>query len=415
MFTNYRFELIKRIGVNDWDFSNPIVIDEFQVPVISSRANDERSSFDFELSNFNNFWARQINPRDIVTISRVVNGDVFGSEDVLLTGLVNDTGVNISSDSNELKVEGFDYSDTILSAITFVDATNLSVVDMFQVALDFINTYAPQFAVTWHPDNPTVKSNGEPFPVVGKELFNRSMRDILLRYSNKEETQDGNYYWFVTPERELVWRQASPDISYTFDYLTDDYLEVSDGKDTSDVKNYVIVKGGRDPANKQIQTFVQDLSSISRHGQRFKIIPEIARDAEYLNKKDMDSLGITDAKFPDTYPFTTTWGSLANLDSNGVPQPVEVNSDNDYVNAIREHTILAMRKVGRDYIETRKFGKYELELSFLPGKGWRLGDLVDVVNYPFPDLSSSKTLRVVGVDYGVDIDKYFLREDEGTI
>ena len=422
MYVNYRFELTKRLGVNEWDTSNPIVIDEFAVPTISVRTGDERGSFSFDLDNFKDFWSENVNPRDIITVSRVINTDSFSSEDVLLTGLVNNSGVSIGSDENLLKVEGFDYSDTIMSAITFVDSENLRVDEMFVEALNIVNTYAPQFGVEWDDDNPSLNSQGEPFPVVGKKLFNISMREALLKYSGKNETGDGNYYWYVTPDRKLVWRQSSQSIDFTFDYVVDDYLELKDGKDTKDVVNFVIIKGGRDPTGKQVQTFVQDLSSIGRHGQRFKIVPEVARDAEYLNKQDMDSLGITEGRFPESYPFTTTWRSLAKIEG-GVPQFVEVGDSGwtekenreDYVKAIRDHTLLNIRRTGRDFIDTRKFGKYELQISFLPGKGWRLGNLVDVVNYPFPDRTSSKTLRVVGIDYGVDIDTYFLSEDEGTI
>lgn len=415
MFVSYRFELVKRLSTNNWDFGNPITIAEFEAPKISVRLDDERNSFSIDLSNFNNKWLREISPRDIVTVSRVVNSSVFSQSDVLLQGLINNNGVVVDSSTNRVKVEGYDYSDTVMMAITNVDAKNLTIPEMFIESLNFINSAAPSFGVTWDSGNPLLNSKDESFPLVGRRIFNKSMREALIKWSNKERTEDVNYHWYVTPERKLIWRPSSKDVSFVFDYEADDFLELKDGKDVNDVRNYVIVKGGRDPAGKQIQTYVQDLSSISRHGQRFRILSDVSRDAEFLNKQDMDSLGIEGERFPDSYPFTTTWPSLDNLDSGGNPQPVTVNTNEEYVAAIRNHTTINIKQVGRDYVETHKYGKYELEVSFVPGKGWQLGDLIDVASYPFPDGSSSKTLRVYGVDYDVDIDTFFLSEDLGSV
>ena len=409
MYVNYKIELNKRIGDSDWDLDETTNVDEFSQPVVTQKIDAERNDFSMVVPNFLDEPLTTFNPRDMITLKRVINSTSFSEEDVLIRGLISDTKLDKSSGTNTLRVEGFDFSDMLLNAITFVDATNLTITDMMKQALNNIQVYNENFAVTWSDSNPELTSTGDAFPIVGESLFNKSLRGIFLDYSSDSTTGDGNYYWYINKDKELIWRRRTLSVNQEFNYTEDDYAEIKDGKDVDDVRNWIIVKGGRDPANKQIQTLVQDLPSIARHGIRHHIIPSVSKNAEYYNKLDMDSIGNTTGKFPDSYEFTTTWVSK----STGAV--VEVANDEEYVNALRNHVTEILREKGRAYLDQRKYGKYQLEIGFLPGREWGLGDVVRVINYPFPDGATEKRLRVVEINYGVDIDSFVLEEDEGTI
>lgn len=417
MYTNWRIQVIPYDeGKGDWVLGDAEEIGRFSRPLFTIREGDNRNSFDLTFKELGVSKVSKLRMNDMLLIFRSVNTDSITEENLLMNGIIGSSTVDKKEDSDEIKVEGYDFSDSVARAITFVDAQNLTIPQAFRRAIQFTKEQAKSFRLTWHPSNPELNSEGQPFPIVGERIFYKPMRFLFTQWSANDRTGDGNYYWFITPTRHLVWRKRTEDVDDSFDSTTDSFVSMKTGVDKEGVINYVIVKGGIDPAGSPVEMPYWDSVSVARHGQRFKLIPSIAKTAQTYNDADMKSLGIEDSRFPreEDYSFTTTWKSLAK----DPPDFVTVANDTEYVRAIQDHMKVVMSKEAERVVKNHLWGKFELQVGFKPGqKNWVIGTVVEctVPGLFEPDVPVSKKLRVEKIQYSDTVDTYTLREDIGSV
>ena len=412
MFVDYKVTWTPRIN-GDWDSANSEVVTGVFDVLTNMSLGKTRDTFSFKLTGFNDVVSK-FNATDKMVISRAIDSTVHDESTIIFNGLIRVESDTVDNAKDEVRIEGKSFSEVLLNSITFIDATNLTIDQALKQAIEFVPLYSPGFNVVWKDSNPTTRLDGTSFPVVGERWYNKRLGELFERYSSKIYTRDSvNYYFFVNEDNELVWMPQEDDSNGEFNSDTDVFVSLKDGKDVNDVVNFVIVKGGFDPAGQQIQFRYQDFSSSARHGLKFKVIPSISKNAQVLIKQDMDSLGITTGTLPSialgsSYSFFTTWSSVV------TGAPVEVNNDNAYVAAVRSHTLEVLRREAFEYVEARKNGKLKLSVSFKPGvKAWVPGSIITAVN---PRLfGGAKNLRVQSVQRGAEVDVFELAEDEGTL
>jgi hypothetical protein len=384
---------------NAWSTS-AITLTEYFDPQVQLATGDGKDSFSFKATNFNNTLSNYFKPNDKLIISRAVNTTTIASSDVIITGSVKNVPEETSGTTNQIRVEGNNFSDTMLGGIVFFDPNGATIPNAIQAALASVGNYNSNFVVTWSSTNPTVDSNGNAFPAVTEKWFNRPIKDFIIKYSTDQATGDGNYFGYVNASNEFVWGKKSGAEAYTFDSTTDDYTRLRINKDLKDVKNWVIIKGGTDPNGSPIQTRVEDLSSIARNGLKPYILTSITKSAETLVKVDKDFYGVTDMK-DASYPLTPPWssGSVVNYIA--------------YVAALRVYVEAQCKVEGNSFLQGRSGGKLKVDVSFPPGKAWGRGDLIAC---NIPSISSiMKKLRVVEIQYTDDSDTFTLVEDIGSL
>jgi hypothetical protein len=304
---------------------------------------------------------------------------------------------------DQIRIEGYNFSETIMSGIVFLDAYTLTVSDAIQAALTSLELYAQQFRVTWNTDNPELKrDNVTAFPVVGEKYFNKPIKTVLEKLSTDEATADGVYYWYVNKDNELVWRPRTNDTTGSFNNQTDNYQSLKIGKDIKDIKNYIILKGGLDPSNKNIQTKYYDAASVAKNRARYHILVDENKKASTLYTADNAKAGVASLKdaFPAGFVPTWTTASYANYDA--------------YLTAFRNYVKQeVLVPLGRQFVEQRKDGKLSITVSFQPGKGWILGQLVPCTITAIG--AAVKNLRVTDIQYTTDEDIFTLVEDLGSL
>lgn len=434
-FTNWK---IYRIPYDDgWDIADQVEITQFYDPLLQVALGEGRDSFAFKLVNFNDTYDNAVGANDQITIYRTTDTLVATDTDILMVGSVTNTPIEETGTANTVRVEGVNRSETLMDAIIFKDFQGTPINEALQEALENANSKNKNFQVTWDPTNATARSNGTAFPTVTERFFNVPIKKVLEQYSTASATGDGNYYWYVTNDNKLRWFQQDDPSSntYTFDNTTDEHRSLKIGKDTSDVRNYVILKGGYDPAGKQIQTRYVDESSVAKHGQKFKLLISKNTTGQQLvdsdRKRDYGDLA---ANQTTTYPditssaYTTTWAwpGASGVTIKGTT--IEVTKDalitinegsesankSAYTKVLREVVKLRLESEGENFVKLFKGGKLKVDLEFRAGtKSWVLGDKITC---SISNLSGEpKVLRVTEIQYSTTSDIYSLEEDVGSL
>lgn len=395
-----------------WD--SPTTLSEFSRPLVEVNSGEAKDSFSITFNNFNGTYNNLFQPQDKITISRVVNATTFGTADVLIVGAVKDPPYNQSASRNEVKIEGYNWSEAIFGAMVFIDPAGQTIPSVIQTALNHVKLYASNFQITWHPSNPSVTTTGAAFPAIYKQYKNVPLLKLMEELSSNIITQDGSYFWYVDLNNYLVWRPISGGNAQTFSSSTDVFKAIKSAKDVKGIINYVVVKGGRDPNGTAIQDKYIDAVSAAKNGNKYYWYSDPGIQAETLNLLDMDKSDPTKKgkhtqRFPYSYSFTCAWASQATA---GTYPTVASNAD--YVATLRSEISYRMNQLGNQILRDYKNGKLSVDLTFEAGtKTWQL---LDRVQCTIPEIfSGSKWLRVREISYSSDTDIYSLTEDVGTI
>jgi len=384
------------------------VIKRFSTPNIIVTSGDGRDSFEFTVKT-NASVSSNIEPQDKVLIKREVNSSQFDSDSVIMNGAVNKVPKTDDASKETITVKGNNYSKTLMDATVFRDVRDLPVDEALQEALNSIENYAPDFSVDWNSNNPSTKTNGDPFPEVGERWYDKPMRNILEDYTKDSNTEDGDYYYYVDTNNTLVWRPETDNVSDVIDN-TFPYKSLELKRDTEDVVNFVKVKGGTLPTGGAIEAQYIDFGSAGKNGLRFKAIQGNENYVDSLHNQTMNSLGADDEDIRPSeisgfsYPISAS--TVAWQTSN------DINSDQEYFQSLKAAVQSRLQDDGKDVVDNQKFGYIEIELEISPKHNiFQLGELFDNQLEDF----TSNELRVQEVQYGEVIDVVTLREDEPSV
>ncbi len=404
-----------------WSGSGTVISDAYD-PMISVALGDKKDTFSFKLNNAYDRWDNYFQPNDKVEISRVTNTTVFAADDIKMVGIVRKIPAEASGVQNELRIEGYNYSESVATGIVFINPLNKNPMEIVSAAVDNLRLNNSNFTVTYSNTNPTTKKNGTAFPTYSQKYFYKPLSKVLEEQLSDAYTQDGAYFWWVDKDAKLQIRADTAGSVHTYNSETD-LVTVSykEDRDTSQVRNYVIIKGGTDPAGLPIQTRVSDTSSITKHGMKFYFMVSNKKYAESLNQEDMvKSWGTSQAtsRYPTSYPFTTSWYAsyTDTIESVSVVagSQVTVNSDAQYSAVLRQEVITKLKADAQQVIDGTKFGKLKVDIATNAGsKAWILGDRISCT---IPKIGAvNKLLRVKEIQYTTEIDTFSLEEDIGTI
>jgi len=401
--------IVWRLSYEKFDgesYASPVDLTDFRDIKLSLSIGDGRDSFSFVVSNIDGTYDDHFTPNDKFTIYRKEydGTDNWTDSNVLMRGSVSNDPLTHSYSKEDVRISGYNFSETLMGALTFIDATNLPIDVALQDSLTNVELFNENFKVGWASTNPSVKySNGEAFPDCGERFFNKPVKYIIEKYSAGNKTEDGNYYWYVNSNNDLVWDKRRSNSTESFDAETADYSELKVKKDIKDVKNFVIVKGGYDPKSNIIQTRYADYVSIAKNGFKFHIMVDENKTAATVLENDKVQFGV-DNMADASYPLTPYWTTQSQT------------SFNNYVGAFRAYIKEQLEIIGKDYIDYRKYGRVAVDIMVKPSNDlWELGAVI-ACNIPQMDaVNTAKLMRVENISLGTSQDLYVLKEDVGTI
>lgn len=408
-------------------------VTQFHDPILEVNLGDGKDSFSFKVQNGNGDFDNYFKSRDKITIYRVSNTETITTNDILMVGSVSQNPYEITGRKEQLSVKGYNYSESVMGAIVFVDATAMDIPTAIQEALDQAGDRTPNFRVEWYTGNKSTTTTGGSFPTVGKRYFYKSIKQMLEELSANKFTNDGNYYWYVNNDNKLVWKSRDSFGTGSFNDSTDAYKSIKIGYDTSKVINYIIGKGGITPSGQPTTVYEPNYPSIAKHGMKFYYWISDTVTVQSLVKDDLDKDGADNAA---VYPpslgssFTTKWVYLgddsSDLDNGTVvtygstitfdtaTTGSEANSQADYNQALKLHIQAELKRHARQMLNVRSLGQQQVDIEVQAGQlSWGLGDQISVI---LSQLGSSPvTLRVQEIQYTTDIDTFSLVQDIGSI
>lgn len=386
---------------NSYNLASSTIIERFFDPVVTTNTGSGRDSFSFKINNFNNELDLLWNNNDRVLIYRTVNNNVFTDSDLLMTGVLRKIPETVSYNQDMQRFEGYNYSETLMDAICFIDAQNLTTDSTLQNAINSVANFNQNFKVTWNSSNPSTTSIGGSFPIVNQRFYNKPLKDVIEKLSKESYTNDGLYYWFVDVNNTLVWRKRDNVISGSFNVNADDFISMSVDKDTNDVKNYAIIQGGTDPKGNPLQTFYADFSSINKHGYKYYFMTDDNALAKSNFTADL-ALANTDSLSGISFPFIPSWTSES------------FANESAYVAGFRDYHKAQLKILGQDAIKNLSKGKVKVSIVRRPSSSsWGLGQ---VIACTIPSVSVGvKNLRVEEVQFTTTADTFSLVEDIGSL
>lgn len=418
MFVTWKVELYQ-LQSNGTHSTTAINIDSAYDISFRTNIGDGKDSFQFKVKNFGNKYDDYFQIGDRVSIYRKVDSSTIASSDILVNGTITEIPIDEDSSRNHVVIKGNNYTETLMQALAFVSAEGLTIPQFFQQALNSVNANNPNFQVTWASSNPSTKQDGSAFPTVNETWNYKSILMLLEKYSSKKYTEDGNYYFYVNTDNELVWKPRNQTPVGSYSASTGYHKMIKVRRDKKGVVTFVIAKGQRTPSGLPISTFVQNSPAMAKHGFKPYLMISQANYVDNLTQLDRNTYpssfdeGDTN---PNTYNFTTAWNSLVTATSPTMTpgNPVTVSNDKEYNIAIRNQVKYLLKQDAQTIIDLNKNGKLQVQLDFSPGAvGWGLGDVITVT---IPEAGkSNEFMRVAEVNYGQSTDSFVLEEDEGTV
>jgi len=411
---------VERFAFNgtSWSGTGTVIADIYD-PIISVAIGDKKDSFTMKLNNPYGQWDNYFQPNDKLQISRVTNTNTFDADDILMVGVIRDIPTETDGMHDEVRLEGYNFGEAISTGIVFIDTVAMNPMEIIQEAINSLALQNSNFNVTWSSLNPTTKKDGSAFPDYDKRYFYKPLSKVIEEMLSSPYTQDGSYYWWVDKDNKLQIR-ATTDTGTPYDYNSETDLTTvayRDGRDTKDVKNFIILKGGLDPSNKPIQVVYRDYASINKHGVKYYFAVSKTIDAQNLNQLDVGEVAASD-KYPSSYPFTTVWYASYTKTVSGISvvsgSQIEVNSDTEYREVLREEIKTQLILQAEEIINGTRFGKLKVDITTTAGaKSWQLSERVSAT---IPKIQTTpKLLRVVEIQKTTETDTFSLEEDVGTI
>ena len=225
VYVTWKLERYARQSADGGWEASPTEITEFYDPLVRVNTGDARDEFSFKVSNTNNEFDNYFQAQDKIVISRKLNSTSLASSDILMVGVVKAVPVEEDGSKDLVRVEGYNFSESILSGFAFTDPTN---VEINQAIVDVVNSIKAQntnFGATAALDSAgghvaATTTSGGSFPVVGERWYNKSAKEFLERFSTNASTEDGRYYWYINKDNELVWQPMLDTATDSYDSST---------------------------------------------------------------------------------------------------------------------------------------------------------------------------------------------------
>ena len=433
MFVRYKIEHYSRTSDTAWGSATEMT--DYSSVEVKTALGSKKDYFSFRIKT-NNTLANTIRVRDKIKIYRKVNDTgSFSDSDLLLAGVVTALPIEVTANSQYIRVEGMNLGEVLASTIAFVsDYDERTPFQIIQQALNNANIINGNFKIGWNSGNNTYltkkKDGVTDMPKYFELEFNKPLVDIIDKYIQEKYTQDGDYYWFINNSDEIVIRPRQSSNITSFLSGTSSNYGYKISVDSKDVKNFAVIKCGRNAYDDPIQTKYPDYASISKHGTKYLFITDtynIARDLMNGDKLNYPDSFTNEDNFPDSYPFTTYWKVSNDIgQSNGTTinpsnptmttgSAVTVTTNKEYNTAITKEAERRGLQFGRSVIAERSSGKKMLELHYPLTAHKLIGDTIKVTISYGGVFDSQEELRIEEAWYKNNENIYYLVQDVGSI
>lgn len=395
------------------DVNIDIKSDTFQMQVFGETTINFSS---YDLDDRFEVFAKNVADGEDITDIDTEDTTIFDSTFIYSGVLNNWKYTNADDGSRQFIIQGANVSERLLKTMLPAGyitggSFNYTAPDIIKNLIELTNEYSSGKDIMWHPDNPTVMSNGQPFPEISYSSDYKPVYQMIADISKEDKTGDGVYYYYIKGDHTgnyLVWRKRNstipPETTLTENI---DFVKPTIEYGIWDTVNFLIINGGKDPRGNGILTFYIDSASAGQIGVRGKYFPMDI--AEALHKyEQVNSPGdfADDTRFPSgaSYPYST---KFVNPYLNIVSE--SISNEAEYVSWFRKTVKTLSKYNGKAYVDKYKYARFKMSCEAAIG----VNNLVvgQVYNIVCPSIGwtnvagvdNTKNLRLVDIKYHVGI------------
>lgn len=385
---------------------------------VSLKLGELNDTFSFKIPNINGTYINSFNLQDKIQIYYLLNSATADSTNLIMPGLIKRIEERVTEGKGkELTISGVSFGELMVNGLTFADVSNVTAFEYIQAALNNVKLNVPKFPVTWNAGNPLLyKYSGESggdqvfagaaFPDIfgggSVSYFNKSLNKILERFLNEDYTGDGRYFWYINTQNELVIRKRMTVITGNITEGTDAIVSMQIDNDTSDIRNFIVVKCGNDPAGHPITTSYRDNVSMAQYGMRYWLL-KTADAGDLLEQcKNSTASWSSTSMYPPAYPFTCPWKDINNA-------TVTASSDSDFVAKFRTQVKVLGENNGKQFAASHNKGYKRIVLELPPTLNWKIGDIINCT-IPSYNLTNFR-IRVYEIEYNNNSTILTLKEE----
>ena len=402
----YKIELYKRKtdGSGGWETTAETISGHFNKRV-QRAIGSKKDTFSFNLMNsYNKYFSptSKFENGDLIKIYAKKNSMTITIDDLLLAGTILNV-VSTMGTNNVVRIEGKSRTETFLEGLCFVtSATELTPPEILERSLNFYNSNNTNYPITWKATNPSTKSDGSSFPTYYIADFYKPMNQVFERYSGTDYTKDGNYYYYINDDNELVWTQMANESNADLNEVQCQKVSVNSKQDT--IINSIYLKCGSDLYGKGITSYTFDYSSRAKNGAKWKILTSTNNLFNSISTYEIitnsASFDVDGDQFPTSYNYTTTFGET-------------VSSDAEYNTALRLEARRRGKEEGNNYLTQYKEEVLKATATLPFTRDYFYGN---VLSCTFPSYNlENKKLRITTIEYKDYSTILHLREDEVTV
>jgi hypothetical protein len=355
-------------------------------------------TFSFKVPNYNNAQRSNYRLQDKILLYQLLNGASIDPSNLMIYGLVKKIEERTTdSKQKELTISGVSFSEVMTQAVTFADQTNVTCFEFIKKLFDTIKANMPTFPVTWDPNNPLTKKynpvtkiyDGLDLPKMNSggsvSYFNWSMDRYLDRFLNETYTGDGRYFWYVDQNNQLCIRKMLQDPLGNITEGVDKITSFNITMDTSDIRNWILVKCGNDANGNPVTTYYYNPVSAAQYGLRYYMIK--TTDADDLIQACRKSVSgwDTTSSFPPVYPFILPWNGAS------------VANNKAFNDALRAQAKVQGKNNGEAFANSHNKGWKQVTIELPPTMNWHMGDIISLT-FPSYGLNDLR-IRVYTIQY----------------
>ena len=300
------------IGDGLWSSTPETLTSAYDVSV-NANLGDAKDTFSFKVPNIRNTAPDNIAIQDLVNIHLLINSESVHTSNMVLNGLVKAPEETVDDKKKFYRIKGVSFGEITGNALVFYDSDTTT--DIRTAIIGIVNSVAlrnANFGVT--VDMPTTQSSGGSYPTIDRvKEFDRSLNTLLEKYLQDAYTGDGRYYWFVNNSKVLVIRPRNDASSVT---LTEgvDFKTAKYSVNADDVKNFIVVKCGRDNGGNSITTRYDDPVSRAKYGFKYYMLIDesIAQRLKETGAYESDNDGLRVAAKAEGEELGKSFASIRN-------------------------------------------------------------------------------------------------------
>lgn len=398
--------LYKRAGDKDggWESTYTTLTNTFN-KLINIGLGTVKDTARFDILNSNNKYF--VNNKTFETGDKVefyykLNSSTIVSSDLMFIGVINEVKEEIGQ-TNILHIGSKSLTEQMLEGVSIVTTTsNLTPPEILSYSLNFHNQNNNNFELTWKSTNTSTKEDGSAFPTYEVAEYYKSMNQLFEQYSGNNYTKDGNYYWYINNNNEVVWEKKKNEPIYNIGETETQSISISNNSDS--VINSVIIYCGNFPGRQGIRSYYFDFPSRSQYGAKWKWLTAkndtcqnlITKEKE-TNPSSFDSQSTSPYPKSASYPYTTSFG-------------VSCATDAEFAKAIENRAISKAKEYAKDYCQHLNYDLINARVTLPLTLNYTIG-AVCTCDFPYYGVNNTN-LRIKSIQYGDYTTTLDLTEDE---